>query len=129
MGRMNKFALLRIGISAFYYPIKETFATFGEKVVGFLLYLLAPVLKLPYNEYFSAKKHRLPVVPNVSSFTYYSVISESYPSPIPVEFLSNCCFLVKLVLISCVIISSYNSSFYDIRTENPCVGGSGLTLG
>ena len=47
MGWMNKFALLRAGISAFYYPIKETLTDYDKKVVGFLHYLLTHALKIP----------------------------------------------------------------------------------
>lgn len=45
-------------------------------------------------------------VPNVSLFIHFSVTPDLYPSPIPVKVLSNCCFYVKLVLISCLITTT-----------------------
>ena len=53
--QMSKSALLETVISPFYYPTKQTFAHFGEKVVGFLHYLLTDALKLPPIDIFSAE--------------------------------------------------------------------------
>ena len=41
-------------------------------------------------------------VPNVSHFIHFLFIPQCHPSPIPVKILSNCCFCVKLVFISCL---------------------------
>ncbi len=56
MDRINKLTLLGAVILAFYCFIKETFATFGKKVVGFHHYLLTDALKLPPVDIFLSRE-------------------------------------------------------------------------